>query len=71
MCGRKPCDSNACTWGEQYRAICEARTIMKWTKPRRIEYYAMVERSRGAVAAQKLIADINHLWKESYDRRRT
>lgn len=64
MCGRAPCEKASCTWSEQYRAQCEAKTVMRWPKEKRQAYYQKVAKTRGEAAAQALIAAVRQEWKE-------
>ena len=63
MCGADPCDKPGCTHSEQHRAACEARTVMRWPKQRRQDFYALVKKSRGEHAARKLAAEVSEQWK--------
>jgi len=47
------------TTSEQWRAICEARTVARWTEEQRKAYYEDMMRKRGREAANALIADVN------------
>jgi len=62
MCGRSPCDSTNCTWGETYRRECEARTVMRWQREQRTTYYAEVRKKRGDAAAQDLVTEVKRQW---------
>lgn len=62
MCGYEPCARPDCTWGEQYRAECEARSVLAWPDTRRKIYYAAVKQKRGDAAARKLIDDVRKEW---------
>lgn len=65
MCGRSPCEALDCTWSEAHRAECEARTVMRWTKKQRTDYYALVAEKRGNDAVMKLVENVKRLWKKS------
>jgi hypothetical protein len=58
VCGKNPCDKPDCTWSEKHRRECEARMVMRWSKQRRIEYYALVRRHRGDLAATQLLEEV-------------
>ena len=62
MCGRAPCDKPNCTWSEAWRAECEAREVMRWSREKRAEYYADVKKLRGEAAAQELIKNVREQW---------
>lgn len=62
MCGKAPCDSANCTWGEKHRKECEAREVMRWPREKRVEYYANVKKCRGETAAQELINNVREQW---------
>ena len=62
MCGAKRCDKPNCTWGEKHRKECEARTVMRWDKVRRTDYYAKVTALRGQESAQQLKDEVNRQW---------
>lgn len=68
MCGALPCDKPDCTHGDAHRAACEARTVMKWPKHQRQAYYGMVGKSRGALAAAKLSAEVSAEWRKQGER---
>ena len=62
MCGHNPCDKPTCSWSEDYRRQCEARTVMRWDRIKRTEYYADVKKRRGEAAAQDSIrAQAEHI----------
>jgi hypothetical protein len=63
MCGADPCEKPDCTHGEQHRAACEARTVMRWPKHERLSFYGMVRRNRGESAARELLANVSAEWK--------
>ena len=65
MCGKAPCDKPNCSWSEDYRRQCEARTVMRWDKVRRTDYYAKVTALRGQESAQQLKDEVNRQWKLS------
>lgn len=65
MCGRAPCDSPACTWGETHRRECEARSVMRWPQERRQAYYAEVKKRRGDAALRGLVTEASKQWKLS------
>lgn len=65
MCGKAPCDSANCTWGEKHRKECEAREVMLWSREKRAEYYADVKKRRGEAAAQQLIKNVREQWQKS------
>lgn len=57
------------TSSEQYRAICEARYVMKMRDVEaRREYIRGVQERRGIESANKLRADIYQIWKEQRDK---
>ena len=62
MCGKAPCDSTNCTWGEKHRKECEAREVMRWDRIKRTEYYADVKKRRGEAAAKDLIMEVKQQW---------
>lgn len=63
MCGADPCDKPDCTHSEQHRAECEARTVMRWPRAQRQDYYDKVKRARGEKAAKELAAAVSEQWK--------
>lgn len=63
MCGKAPCDSANCTWGEKHRKECEAREVMRWSREKRAEYYADVKKRRGETALKELIEEVNKQWQ--------
>ena len=63
MCGHHPCDKQDCTHSEAHRAACEARTVMRWPRSARQDYYARVSRARGEKAAKELAAAVSEQWK--------
>ena len=63
MCGPSPCGLEHCTWSERYRAICEARTVMRWKKADREDFYGAVRKNRGAVAMQALVDEVKKQWE--------
>lgn len=63
MCGKAPCDSPNCTWGEKHRKECEAREVMRWSREKRAEYYADVKKRRGEAALKELIEEVNKQWQ--------
>lgn len=65
MCGHHPCDKPDCTHSEQHRAECEARTVMRWHRAARQDYYARVGRARGEKAARELAAAVSEQWKKT------
>lgn len=65
MCGAKRCDKPNCTWGENHRRECEARTVLRWPREKRTEYYADVKKRRGDAAAQELIRTVRAEWEKS------
>ena len=65
MCGVKPCDKPNCTWGEKHRRECEARSVLRWPREKRTEYYADVKKRRGNAAAQELIRAVRAEWEKS------
>lgn len=62
MCGLNPCPAMLCTWGEEWRRLTEARTVMKWPKMDRETYYRLVLQKRGRPAVSQLIEDIRLIW---------
>lgn len=66
MCGAKRCDKPNCTWGESHRRECEARSVMRWSREKRTEYYANVKKRRGDAAAQELIREVRKQWNISH-----
>lgn len=53
-----------CHQCEDWRAECEARTVLQMpTLQRRRDYIALVERKRGEEAAKRLRRDIRALWE--------
>ena len=62
MCGRKPCKLILCTYSEGWRRICEARTVMRWSKLERKAFYALVAVKRGEMAAMQLMTDVRLVW---------
>ena len=62
MCGKAPCDSANCTWGEKHRRECEARTVLRWSREKRAEYYADVKKRRGEAAAKDLVTEVKRQW---------
>lgn len=67
MCGHHPCDKPDCTHGEAHRAACEARTVMRWPRGSRQEFYGLVKRLRGETAAKALAADVSAEYRKSTD----
>ena len=67
MCGHLPCDKPDCTHSERHRAACEARTVMRWPRGRRQEFYGLVKRLRGETAAKALAADVSAEYRKSTD----
>ena len=65
MCGYLPCDKPDCTHGEAHRAACEARTVMRWHRAARQDYYARVSLARGEKAALELAAAVSEQWKKT------
>jgi hypothetical protein len=65
MCGASPCDKPDCTHSERHRAACEARTVMRWPKGMRQEFYGLVKRKRGEEAAKALAADVSTEYRKS------
>jgi hypothetical protein len=65
MCGASPCDKLDCTHSEQHRAACEARTVMRWHRAARQDYYARVSLARGEKAALELAAAVSEQWKKT------
>ena len=65
MCGYLPCDKPDCTHGEAHRAACEARTVMRWPRAQRQEYYGRVKRARGDEACQRLTADVSAEYRKT------
>ncbi len=59
MCGHKPCDKQKCTWSEEHRAMCEAKTVAAWEKQRRMDYYGEVRNKRGDDSSRRLVAAVN------------
>lgn len=59
MCGHKPCDKQQCTWSEEHRAMCEAKTVAAWEKQRRMDYYGEVRNKRGDDSSRRLVAAVN------------
>jgi len=53
------------TTSETWRAICEARTVMRWPKEKRAAYYEDVQKKRGRAALERLKADVNREWAKS------
>lgn len=41
---------------------CEARTVMRWPKAKRVEFYAEVKKKRGEKVLSELIAAVNAQW---------
>jgi hypothetical protein len=64
MFGREPCNKPNCTWGEQHRRECEARTVARLPTEERIAYHADVKKKRGEAAAQQLIRDVREQWNK-------
>lgn len=62
MCGPRPCDKPLCTWSEEWRAQCEARSVMRRPKEERAAYYADVKRYRGEKGLQDLIERVRNEW---------
>lgn len=62
MCGRSPCEIMLCTWSEEFRRLTEARTVAKWTKTDREEFYVLVKQKRGESAARQLFDDVRAVW---------
>lgn len=65
MCGTARCDKPNCTWSEKHRRECEARTVLRWPREKRTEYYADVKKRRGDAAAQELIRNVREQWQKS------
>ena len=63
MCGKSPCDKPDCTWSEQFRHECEARSVMSKPKHWRDEYYALCLKHRGKAAVKRLVDEVNRLRK--------
>lgn len=62
MCGMKPCDSWLCSYGENFRRLTEARTVARWPKSEREEFYVLVKQKRGDAAMRQLVEDIRAVW---------
>ena len=62
MCGPTSCADPRCTWSEWHRKACEARTVMRWPKAKRADYYAEVKKKRGEQALAALVAEVNAQW---------
>lgn len=62
MCGKKPCDSWLCSWGEPWRRLTEAKTVCSWPKDRREWYYRTVMEKRGKTAARRLYDDVREIY---------
>lgn len=62
MCGRAPCEIMLCTWSEEFRRLTEARTVARWEKPDREEFYRLVKQKRGDAAMRQLVEDIRAVW---------
>ena len=65
MCGADPCDKPDCTHSEQHRAACEARTVMRWPRAQRQDYYGRVKKARGEKAARELAQNVSEQWSKS------
>lgn len=65
MCGYLPCDKPECTHSERHRAACEARTVMRWGKGIRQDFYGLVKQWRGEAAAKALAADVSTEWRKT------
>lgn len=59
MCGHSPCDKPGCTHGEVHRAACEARTVMRWPRAQRQDYYDRVKKARGEQAERELSKNVS------------
>lgn len=46
---------------EEWRAECEARTVLGWPREQRQAFYVSVAKKRGEEAARKLINDVKRL----------
>ena len=65
-CACPACTSDpAPTYTEAFRALCEARWVLKHNKAWRNSYYAEVLRARGSEAARLLVSDVRALYEES------
>ena len=62
MCGSRQCESWICTWKEPWRRITEARTVARWPKSEREEFYRLVKQKRGDSAMRQLVEDIRAVW---------
>lgn len=62
MCGRAPCEIMLCTWSEEFRRLTEARTVARWAKTEREEFYLLVKQKRGDAAMRQLVEDIRAVW---------
>lgn len=51
-----------CTWSEDYRRLAEARTVARWAKTEREEFYLLVKQKRGEPAARQLFDDVRAVW---------
>jgi hypothetical protein len=65
MCGHHPCDKPDCTHSERHRAACEARTVMRWPRGSRQDFYGLVKRLRGETAAKALAADVSAEYRKT------
>jgi hypothetical protein len=69
MCGKKPCSSQNCTWGEKYKHECEARAVARMHPDRRADYFTGIEKRRGAAAANRMRQDVRKLLDKKIARR--
>jgi len=65
MCGALPCDKPDCTHSEAHRAACEARTVMRWPRSRRQDFYALVKKVRGEQAARELSQNVSDEYRRA------
>jgi hypothetical protein len=52
------------TSSDEHRRDCEARTVMRWPREARANFYRQVRERRGEARAQQLIDDVNRLWRQ-------
>jgi len=65
VCGYQPCDKPTCTWSEQHRFECEARSVMRKPSDVRQAYYRDVLKHRGQDGRQRLVDEVNRQWSIS------
>lgn len=62
-------DPRGYTYTEEWRRICEARTVLRWPLEKRRAHIAAVEKIRGSAAAEQLKKDIITEWERQKNER--